>query len=302
MSDETTVPENAAAETAATGAEEAPPQALPDQAEAAPGGLAETAGEGAVGAAAEAADALPLRDQAQAALVEAASLIETGGPVVTILLLLSVFALAIVLAKLMQFTAAGVGNRRAAREALAELRKGQAGAAFRRASESRNPAAAVIAHGLGGLARGIPENRVREDCYGEAQIRIEALRGWMRPLEVIATLAPLLGLFGTVLGMIDAFAQLEAAGSQVDPSILSGGIWEALLTTAVGLAVAIPTVAAVNLFERRIERVEHDIDTGLAALFATDWALPPEMHAAAPQAPGGHGHDPVGLYPATAGE
>jgi biopolymer transport protein ExbB len=56
----------------------------------------------------------------------------------------------------------------------------------------------------------------------------------------------LLGLFGTVLGMVEAFRQLELAGSQVDPAVLSGGIWQALLTTAVGLAVAIPAVLAHN--------------------------------------------------------
>ncbi len=57
--------------------------------------------------------------------------------------------------------------------------------------------------------------------------------------------------------MIEAFRQLEAAGNQVNPAILSGGIWEALLTTAVGLAVAIPAVVALNWLERRIERLAH---------------------------------------------
>ena len=83
---------------------------------------------------------------------------------------------------------------------------------------------------------------------------LSRLRGWLKPLEVIASLAPLLGLFGTVLGMIEAFRQMEAAGNQVNPTVLSGGIWEALLTTAVGLAVAIPAVVALNWLERRVEQ------------------------------------------------
>lgn len=65
--------------------------------------------------------------------------------------------------------------------------------------------------------------------------------------------APLLGLFGTVLGMISAFQALQEAGSQVDPSILAGGIWVALLTTAVGLAVAMPTSVVLSWLEARMD-------------------------------------------------
>ncbi|MEO1722892.1 MAG: MotA/TolQ/ExbB proton channel family protein [Pseudomonadota bacterium] len=243
--------------------------------------------DGTVEAGAEAVTAAAPPDaasQAMTALADAAELAEVGGPVVAILGVMSVFALAIVIAKLIQFAAARVSDRRSAREALALYRAGRAGDAFARARDSKNPAARVLTLAMEGQARGLPEPNIREDCYAEAQTSVEALRGWMRPLEVIASLAPLLGLFGTVLGMIEAFSQLEAAGSQVDPAILSGGIWVALLTTAVGLAVAIPVVAAVNWFERRVERVEHDIDTGLASLFATGWPTDDALSTARNQA------------------
>ncbi|MEM1344162.1 MAG: MotA/TolQ/ExbB proton channel family protein [Pseudomonadota bacterium] len=242
----------------------------------------------------EPASAVPVTpaDHALAALTQALELVEIGGPVVVILGLMSVFALSVILAKLVQFAAAATGNRRAARRAVDLYRQGRTGEAFETARTSRNPAAQVLALAMEDQARGIPEAKIREECYAEAQIRVEALRGWMRPLEVIGTLAPLLGLFGTVLGMIAAFSALEQAGSQVDPAILSGGIWEALLTTAVGLAVAVPTITAANWFERRIERVEHEIDTGLARLFAAEWSaaeaeLPPAF--AADRAPADRG-------------
>jgi len=99
---------------------------------------------------------------------------------------------------------------------------------------------------------------------------LESLRSWFRPLEVIASLAPLLGLFGTVLGMISAFQQLEQAGNRVNPAILSGGIWEALLTTAVGLAVAIPTVVALNWLERKVDRLAHDMNTIVTQVFTAE--------------------------------
>lgn len=82
---------------------------------------------------------------------------------------------------------------------------------------------------------------------------LDQQKSGMRLLEVIAATAPLVGLLGTVIGMIEAFQQLQAAGSQVDPSQLSGGIWQALLTTAAGLVVALPALAAWHYFDRRFE-------------------------------------------------
>ncbi|MEM7508381.1 MAG: MotA/TolQ/ExbB proton channel family protein [Pseudomonadota bacterium] len=210
------------------------------------------------------------------ALSNAGELLSAGGPVVAILLSMSVVALALILVKIWQFSRAGLGGSNTTETAIATLRGGRMTEAFHQARAGRHPASQILALAIEGQAKGIAEGKIREECFAQGADAIEDLRGWMRPLEVIASLAPLLGLFGTVLGMIEAFAQLEAAGSQVDPSILSGGIWEALLTTAVGLAVAIPTVAAVNWFERRIERAEHQIDVTLARLFATEHgAFPP---------------------------
>ena len=87
----------------------------------------------------------------------------------------------------------------------------------------------------------------------EAETRFAKLERGFRLLDSVAQLAPLLGLFGTVLGMIEAFQSLQAAGAQVDPSILAGGIWVALLTTAVGLVVAMPTALILSWFEQRME-------------------------------------------------
>lgn len=89
-----------------------------------------------------------------------------------------------------------------------------------------------------------------ERLEAEAEIRFARLERGLRYLDNVAQLAPLLGLFGTVLGMIEAFQALQDAGSQVDPSVLAGGIWVALLTTAVGLVVAMPTSVALQLAGR----------------------------------------------------
>ncbi len=96
---------------------------------------------------------------------------------------------------------------------------------------------------------------------------VTRLGSYLRILEVIASLAPLLGLFGTVLGMIQAFQAMEAAGSQVNAAVLSGGIWQALQTTALGPAVAIPVTLAHSWFERRVEVTAATMQDHLQRLF-----------------------------------
>ena len=223
-------------------------------------------------------------DAPETALMAFLEVMIAGGPVVAILLGMSLMAMGLVLAKIWQFAMVQPGRFHEAREAVTHFRAGEIAAACAAAATAKGVIAAPVALAIEALAAGKPLEQVRADSYRLASEQLEALRGYLRPLEVIASLAPLLGLFGTVLGMIAAFAALEAAGSQVDPAILSGGIWEALLTTAVGLAVAIPTVVMVNWFERSIERCQHQMESALTALLAADAAAgvgPPAVYAAA---------------------
>jgi len=85
----------------------------------------------------------------------------------------------------------------------------------------------------------------------------------LRLLDVIAQVAPLLGLFGTVLGMITAFQTLQTAGGTADPAVLAGGIWVALVTTAAGLIVAMPTSMALSWFDGCLERHERALRDAL---------------------------------------
>ncbi len=77
----------------------------------------------------------------------------------------------------------------------------------------------------------------------------------LRGLAIIANVAPLLGLLGTVMGMIKAFMKIQELRGAVDASILAGGIWEALLTTGAGLTVAIPALIAYHYFEGRVDAI-----------------------------------------------
>ena len=205
----------------------------------------------------------------------AVQVVTLGGPVVALLLLMSLVAITIVLAKLFQFRRVRINDRRSARKALELYRDGNASAAMTSARRSPNPAARTLARAIELRQRAdVPESVLREDVMQYGSDMLESLRSHLRPLEVIAALAPLLGLLGTVLGMIEAFRDLEQAGSQVDPAVLSGGIWQALLTTAVGLAVAMPVIVALNWLERAVDRCAHEMDSVVTRVFTANLTRP----------------------------
>ncbi len=172
---------------------------------------------------------------------------DLGGPVVIILLAISVVTLATILYKLWQFSTVGVGRHRVLNEAVAAWDRGDRKLAVNALKNSTSYLAPVVEMAF--AAR--PEDSKRLEA--EAEVRFARLEGGFRLLDSVAQLAPLLGLFGTVLGMINAFQSLQKAGAQVDPSLLAGGIWVALLTTAAGLAVAMPTAMVLSWFEGRMD-------------------------------------------------
>ncbi len=102
------------------------------------------------------------------------------------------------------------------------------------------------------LDTGKPKNILEEEINIVVGREFKKIQKFLPSLEIIAQASPLVGLLGTVIGMIDSFNELEIGGSLVDPSILAGGIWTALLTTAMGLIVAIPALVSNYFFEKKI--------------------------------------------------
>lgn len=195
--------------------------------------------------------------------------LQVGGPVVWILMGFSVVALTIVLLKLWQFSSLRAESLKTTNLALAQWRQNNVDAAFE-ALQPKRPIDALVAYTMDSLVAGkMSAELIREEVERRAMNQLNQLRSFLRPLEIIATLSPLLGLLGTVLGMITAFQQMEGAGNQVDPSVLSGGIWQALLTTAVGLAVAIPVVTLQSWLERKVERIAHNMNDAVTQIFTS---------------------------------
>jgi len=183
------------------------------------------------------------------------SLFQQGGPVMIVLLVLSVMAAAIILVKLFQFYRSGLRRLKFVESAIAALQSGQNSKALKQLKEQHSPVARVMETAVRcGAVPGMSAKDVEAEVSRVGSAQIRNLESWLRGLSAIAHLSPLLGLLGTVTGMIAAFMRLEKAGSRVDPSILSGGIWEALLTTAFGLTVAIPAMAAFYYLEGEVDR------------------------------------------------
>lgn len=90
---------------------------------------------------------------------------------------------------------------------------------------------------------------------------IIAAQSWLKGLEIASVIAPLLGLLGTVIGMISAFQALESAGGSPEISVLAGGIWQALSTTAAGMVVSIFATVFLGLFDSAIENMDNKLES-----------------------------------------
>ncbi|MGR3722610.1 MotA/TolQ/ExbB proton channel family protein [Abyssibius alkaniclasticus] len=191
-------------------------------------------------------------------------LLTDGGPVIIVLAALSVLSIAVMVVKAIQFMGTGGGKRVVT--ALDQLQQGQDDAAAATLDGGKGPAGRVVAYGVAGLKSGLSVAALDAEMTRRGNGEVEALNRWLRVLELVALIAPLLGLLGTVLGMIQSFQELEMAEGSANASVLAGGIWQALLTTAVGLVVAIPAAIGASLFSAGAERAAHSIESSAGRL------------------------------------
>lgn len=207
------------------------------------------------------------------------SFLVQGGPAIWVLSLLSVFSLALILWKVWQLIRLGVWSRKTAQRAVALWAKNdiqRAGQVIQGGGDMRSRVVRTAMTVR--LEERFTNQSAREEVEVAAASALQDARSGLRVMELIVTIAPLLGLLGTVLGMISAFQALQAEGGRADPATLAGGIWEALLTTAAGMAVAIPVSIALTWFESVIDRVQTDIESLATRVFTRGF-----LHQAKPE-------------------
>ncbi len=190
-----------------------------------------------------------------------------GGPVMWPLLLFSLLGVIFIIERFFALRRAKINVN----EFLAKTRKAlivnrSIKAAIKVCEDYRGPVASILKAGL--LKYGQPRQDVEKTIENAALYEMGRLERNLVWLASIANVAPLLGFFGTVAGMIKSFDALAEAGLS-NPGLVASGISEALITTAAGLAVAIPAQLAYNFFMSRINKFVRDIETSSNMLLET---------------------------------
>jgi biopolymer transport protein ExbB len=177
-------------------------------------------------------------------------LFQKGGPVMYPLLLCSVLTFAYGIERAYHFLRAQT-RKETLLEILPLVEGADYGKAKAAAEKARGSVAAVLEEAL--RNRGKDRTFIEEAVSLKGSHELKRLNRNLHVIELSGRIAPLLGLLGTVLGMVEAFRRVSGAKGAVDPSVLAGGIWEALLTTVAGLCVAIPAIVIHHLFEDRVK-------------------------------------------------
>jgi biopolymer transport protein ExbB len=197
-------------------------------------------------------------------------IIERGGPIMWPILLCSFAALFITIERIYYLRRVRVDTRRFSEQVVRSVKRNRIIDAIDLCEKTPGPIAHVLKEGL--LKHDRPRSEIREAIEDAALHEVPLLERRLPILATIAHITPLLGLLGTVTGMVQAFQVIQeksSAVTPVNPGDLAGGIWEALLTTVVGLCVAIPTYVAYNYLTSRVDGFVLDIEKSATDLLNT---------------------------------
>jgi biopolymer transport protein ExbB len=200
-------------------------------------------------------------DTSQAASGQASSLLDIlvlGGWVMIPLVLLSVLTIYLLIERLTTIRQAASNPEVITDRVQEYVRNGNVQSAIQYCDEKDVPITRILKKGLERLGRPISE--IQEAVQAAGKHETFDLEKRTNLLASIAGIAPMLGFFGTVVGMIKAFQQIQDLQGNVNPSVLAGGIWEALITTAAGLLVGILALFSYNFLMGRIRRISNDME------------------------------------------
>lgn len=188
-------------------------------------------------------------------------MLATAGWTMIPLYICSLAALAVAIRTGIQFAMHKVGSRTVLGAMLTPLAQGDLGEVQRIGEADASPLGRVVASAASQAPNGA--DLAEAEASRVAMAELDRYEAWLPWLSFIAQVAPLFGLLGTVLGMVELFGSMEVAGSELSTATLSGGIWKALLTTAAGLIIAIPTLGAHLWFTRRVRALQHAMETAV---------------------------------------
>lgn len=186
--------------------------------------------------------------------------LQKGGILVGPILFCSVLGLAIFLERLIRFARMRVSGNGFLEKLVRHLKNGENHQAYELAEASGTPLGRILVQAMEVKDQG--RETIDTVINHATDEEVRRLSRNLQALATIGNVAPLLGLLGTILGMIKAFMVIQEMGGKVNASVLAGGIWEAMLTTALGLAVALPTMVAHSYLNARVDRYEAQLQDG----------------------------------------
>ncbi|MED5565347.1 MAG: MotA/TolQ/ExbB proton channel family protein, partial [Pseudomonadota bacterium] len=197
-------------------------------------------------------------------------LFDKGGVVTWIIAMLSAIGLPIAAVKFAQFLRMEIWRPKHVEAAMMRYRNGDERGLASELEDIAHPAAPLLAYAIAethrGGAKGEAGELLREEASRRAQYLLRHLGSNIWVLELIAASAPLFGLLGTVLGMIVAFQGVGQGVGGADTALLAAGIWEALLTTAFGLAVALPFSILAAVFNNAVDNTRDLLEDALTEI------------------------------------
>ena len=191
-------------------------------------------------------------------------IISQGGILMFPIVACSVVGLAIIIERLFSLRRATIDTREFMDTMRQVLRQNRIQEAIEICDETDAPVARIMKAGVLKHNRG--KQDIREAIEDAGHLEIPRLERYLAALATCANIAPLLGLLGTVSGMIKAFAMIQYKQGQVNPSDLAEGISNALVTTAAGLSVAIPMLVAYNYFVTRVDNMVIEMEISSSEL------------------------------------
>ena len=200
------------------------------------------------------------------------SLFSDGGFMMYPLVLCSLIALGVIIAKTWTLHVAHASTQEVLAEVDEAAAAGRLDEAVQLAAARPGPTAAILVAGLRRIMKGEDEKELASAIRTTGTIELGFLERGLVILATVANVAPLMGFLGTVIGMIIAFASIEAAGD-VDATLVAGGIKVALLTTATGLLIAIPVNMGYNFFVTRIDTLILDMEQGAQKILDLAYSL-----------------------------
>ena len=188
-------------------------------------------------------------------------MIHKGGPMMYLIILCSILALGIVIERIYHLARAKIDTQKFMDNILNTLKRNKIIEAIELCNNMPGPIAHIVKAGIIKHDRSKPE--IKEAIEEAGQVEVPRLEKNIGVLATIAHISPLLGLLGTVGGMIKSFQVIQQKATAlvpVNPGDLAGGIWESLLATAAGIAVAIPTFIAFNYLSGQVEELINDME------------------------------------------